>query len=135
MYAFDTDTCIEFLHGNLPLAYKIMRSSDPSLFGIPAVVEGELRLGAEKSSRTLDAMISVERFLAPLALLPFDSACATQYAKIRCFLEGKGCVIGQNDMLIAATALANNATLVTNNTREFQRIPGLSVESWTEVEV
>lgn len=134
MYVFDTDTCIEFLRGNLPYALKTMQSCPPELFGIPAVVEAELRLGAHKSARPQENRLAVERFLAPLPSLPFDSQCAIRYGEIRAALEKAGKKIGPNNLLIAATAMANNATLVTNNIKEFKHIKGLTLESWAEID-
>ena len=72
-------------------------------------------------------------FMLPFEVLPFDSKCAHIYARIRGELEMTGKVIGPNDLLIAATALANSAVLVTNNVDEFKRVPGLSIESWYEM--
>lgn len=77
----------------------------------------------------------VERFLAPFACVSFDSRCSVEYARIRTHLELGGQKIGPNDLMIAATALANGATLVTMNTREFKRVPGLTLECWDEVEI
>lgn len=67
--------------------------------------------------------------------MPFDSLCAQAYARVRTRLEKAGTLIGPNDLIIAATALAHQGILVTRNVDEFSRVPGLSVESWHEVEV
>lgn len=135
MYLLDSDTCIEFLRGNLPRAYELMRSSDPSLFGIPAAVEAELSTGAYKSERTQENLFLLERFLSPFTIVPFDSKCATAYGKLRARLEAEGMKIGPNNLLIAATALAYEAVLVTGNTREFSRMPNLEIEDWAEVAI
>ncbi len=132
MYLLDTCICIDFLRGKMPYAYELMRKSDPRLFKIPAVVEAELRVGAEKSKKPRETLRNVDEFLLAFEILPFDSGCAQHYGKIRAQLEQKGVSIGSNDLLIAATALANNAILVTNNVDEFKRIPHLSIESWYE---
>ena len=73
-------------------------------------------------------------FLSPFKIAPFDSRCAEHYGRIRATLASRGKTIGPNDLLIAATALANGAVLVTRNAREFQRVPGLTVEVWDEAE-
>lgn len=132
MYFLDSDICIDLLRGSLPIAYDLMRRSDPALFAVPAIVEAELRLGAEKSDHPRKNRMLVERFLMPFERIPFDSECAVAYARIRASLECRGLPIGPNDLLIAATALSRGAVLVTGNTREFSRIEGLSIESWTE---
>ena len=120
MYLLDSCICIDFLRGRLPYAYDLMRNSDPRLFKIPAIVEGELLVGVEKSSRPEKARWLVDEF-------------ARAYGRIRALLERSGKKIGHNDLFIAATALANNAVLVTNNMDEFKRVPGLSLECWYEM--
>lgn len=132
MYMLDSCVCIDFMRGRLPLGYDVLKRSDPRLFKIPAIVEAELRFGAEKSLNPSGNRLLLETFLAPFEIIAFDSPCAAAYARIRMELESAGTPIGPNDMLIAATALANEAVLVTNNIREFKRIPGLSLESWSE---
>ena len=133
MFFFDSDTCINLMRNKLPSAAELIKNSDPELFGIPAIVEGELRLGAQKSSTPAKNVTTLERFLAPFASIPFDQHCASIYGLLRAELEKRGCRIGFNDMLIAATTIANGATLITGNTREFSRIGGLSVENWEEI--
>ena len=73
---------------------------------------------------------ALDAFLWPLVLLPFDAAAATVAAKLRAELEAKGTPIGPHDLLIAATVLANGATLVTRNVGEFGRVEGLALENW-----
>lgn len=132
MFHLDSCICVDFLRGNLPLSYQAFRRADPRLFALPAVVVAELRLGAEKSSRK-DAMATTERLISEFSIVPFDDECATAYARLRANLERRGCAIGPNDMLIAATALTHEATLVTRNEQEFARVPGLRVEVWEDV--
>lgn len=135
MYFLDSDVCIEILRGRLPRVQEIMRKSSPELFGVPAVVEAELLFGAANSDNPEEGRYYVESLLAPFRIIPFDSRCAAQYALVRADLKQRGCMIGPNDLLIAATALANSATLVSNNTREFRCVSGLLLESWGEVEL
>lgn len=135
MYLLDSDVCIEFLRGKLPKAYELMRMSDPSLFGIPAVVEAELRTGVCKSERQKENLLLLERFLAPFSIVPFDSKCAVAYGRIQSELEAKGLRIGPNDLLIAATAVANGDVLVTSNTSKFSWVPNLELEDWAEVTI
>lgn len=135
MYFLDTDTCIEILRGKLPYAHKRMRESSPELFGIPAIVVAELRLGAQNSRDPEEGNRAVDSFLRPFHVIPFDEPCAFHYADIRHDLQKQGTMIGANDLLIAATALAHGAVLVTNNTREFLRVKGLHIESWAEIDL
>lgn len=120
------------MRGRMPYLYNLLRRSDPRLFKVPSVVEAELLLGAEKSTRVEENRLLVEQFLLPFEIVSFDSGSAREYATIRAQLESKGQLIGPNDMLIAATARSRNATLVTRNTREFKRVPGLKLEEWAE---
>lgn len=93
------------------------------------IVAAELRFGAEKrGSRRLTARL--ESILNALEVLPFESPADAVYGMIRAQLERAGCLIGGNDMLIAAQALALGHRLVTNNEREFARVEGLAVENW-----
>lgn len=134
MYLLDSNILIDISRGELKSGYDLMRASDASLFKVPAVVKAELLLGAAKSTRPGEMRFRVESLLLPFEIVPFDDRCASHYANIRATLEKKGMTIGANDYLIAATALAHSAVLVTNNVAEFKRVPGLSIESWQEID-
>lgn len=135
MYILDTCICVEFLRGRLSIGYQMMHQSPAGLFKIPAMAVGELLLGAEKAPEKWQALErrSVEVFLESFDVVPFDEKCARAYSRLRADLEARGCRIGEIDMEIAATALANQAVLVTNNVKEFGRVPGLSFESWHDI--
>lgn len=99
-----------------------------------SIVKAELFYGAMRSNnpkRTLDRQ---QRFLLSFASLPFNDEAAIVYGQIRARLALAGTPIGTCDLLIAAIALSNNLTLVTHNTREFERVEGLQVEDW-EIEI
>lgn len=134
MYFLDSCICIDFMRGKMPNVRDFLYKSDPKLFGIPAIVEAELLTGAARSAKPYQNRFIVETFLEPFASISFDSRCAIEYARIRAYLERKGLKIGANDMLIAATALANGAVLATDNIKEFERVPGLLCENWYEVD-
>lgn len=93
------------------------------------VVAAELRFGAEKKGSTRLAN-QVAAVLATLEVLPLEDPADAKYAMIRAHLERAGLPLGANDLLIAAQALALGCTLVTDNDKEFRRVPGLSVENW-----
>lgn len=134
MYLLDSCVCIDLMRGKLPYAYDLMRSSDPKLFAMPAIVVAKLVFGAENSANPERNRMLTERFLAPFEIIPFDAACARAYGSIRNQLRKGGFMIGPNDLLIAATAVANQAVLVSNNYNEFKRVKGLRLESWYEVD-
>lgn len=103
---------------------------------ISAVTVAELEFGARKSGDYAREMEIVSRILTPFTLLDFDARdCASRYGEIRHALEAAGKTIGSLGMLIAAHALAASATLITNNTAEFGRVPGLRTENWANLPV
>ena len=97
---------------------------------VSAITLAELVHGAEKSSDVARNTIVVEDFVSRLTVLPYDDKAAWQYGNIRAALEKLGQPIGINDLHIAAHARSNGLTLVTNNQREFERVPGLLLENW-----
>jgi tRNA(fMet)-specific endonuclease VapC len=98
--------------------------------GISAVTLAELEYGVAKISRPQQNRIAFNGFLAPIEIAPFDARATAHYGEIWCLLEKRGKVIGAMDLLIAAHAVSLSVTLVTNNLREFKRIPDLQVENW-----
>ena len=131
MFFFDTNICIYLLKGVFPDLGKKVLATQPGKIKIPAMVAAELIYGARKSKKAEETLEKIERFLRPLQIIPFDMEAAFLYGKIRASLEKAGCIIGFNDMIIAATVLANNGTLVTNNSVEFSRVEGLNCENWS----
>jgi tRNA(fMet)-specific endonuclease VapC len=93
-------------------------------------VVAELLYGAYRSARPGQTLSQVQTFCGPFLSLPFDDRAAAEYARIRAHLASLGNVIGPNDLMIAAIALAHGLTLVTHNVAEFRRVPGLTVEDW-----
>lgn len=94
------------------------------------MVRAELAYGAKKSAHVADNLRLVDAFFEPFVCLPFGNREADAYGSLRADLEREGRPIGPNDLLIAATALTHSLTLVTHNTSEFGRVPGLKVEDW-----
>jgi tRNA(fMet)-specific endonuclease VapC len=91
------------------------------------LIFGAIRSGAAKEAANRSLIASLQ---ARFASLPFDDAAAEEYGRMRAHLASLGTPIGPNDLMIAAIALANHSTLVTNNTAEFRRVPGLALENW-----
>jgi tRNA(fMet)-specific endonuclease VapC len=130
MYLLDTNTCILALNRRSPPLIAHLRRRSPAQIKVSSVVKGELYFGARKSARVAENLELLGRFLAPYVSIPFDDLCAEHYGVIRADLERAGKPIGPSDILIAATARACDLTLVTTNTREFSRVPGLRLEDW-----
>ena len=99
--------------------------------GVSSVTAAELHYGAERSSRPEQNLQALGAFLLPLEALAFGAEAAAAYGRVRAALEKAGTPIGPLDTLIAAHAVSLGVTLVTNNTREFSRVPGLEIEDWT----
>lgn len=130
MWFLDTNTCIYFLNGTHPSVRDRLLSTAPVDIAISAIVKAELLVGARKSTKSAETLSLVTRFLEPFEIVPFDSDASGTYGVIRADLEKRGTIIGPNDLLIAATVLHHNGTLVTHNIREFSRVPGLNIENW-----
>ncbi|TVP42873.1 MAG: type II toxin-antitoxin system VapC family toxin [Gemmatimonadales bacterium] len=128
-YLLDTNICIYIINMR-PMEvldrFKGLKVGQVALSSITGV---ELSFGVEKSGSIRNRR-ALDKFLAPLDVLAFDEAAMRAYGPLRAHLEGQGTPIGAMDMLIAAQALAVEATLVTDNAREFQRVPGLVLENW-----
>jgi tRNA(fMet)-specific endonuclease VapC len=130
MYMLDTNICIYIIKRRPPEVLRKFESLDPDVLHISVVTQAELQYGVEKSSRPRKNQQALDEFLSRLMVLPWTSDAATQYGKIRKQLEKRGAVIGNMDLMIAAHALAEKDTVVTNNVGEFGRVEGLSCENW-----
>jgi tRNA(fMet)-specific endonuclease VapC len=102
----------------------------PSSIKLCSIVKTELWYGAGRSNNPAAALARLERFFAPYESIPFDDAAAMEYGQIRRHLAAAGTPIGPNDLMIAAIGVARRWIVVTHNTREFSRVPSLSVEDW-----
>ncbi|MBQ7168377.1 MAG: type II toxin-antitoxin system VapC family toxin [Synergistaceae bacterium] len=131
IYYIDTNICIFYMRNPQGAVAKKLNSIPTELIKIPAIVKGELLVGAEKSKRHDETLAQTLAFCEPYEIVPFEDSMLRTYARIRAALERSGQKIGYNDTLIAATVLALNGTLVTNNVSEFARIDGLQCEDWT----
>jgi tRNA(fMet)-specific endonuclease VapC len=129
-YLLDTNACIAHLSGRSRELTERLRATASSQVAICSVVKAELLYGARKSAKVEVNLARLAAFFVPLVCLPFDDAAAEQYGLIRFSLEQQGTPIGPNDLMIAATALANGLTVVTANEAGFRRVPGLVVENW-----
>jgi tRNA(fMet)-specific endonuclease VapC len=130
MYLLDTNACIRILNGTSPALSERLRGVSRTLVRLSSIVKAELLYGARKSGRVAENLRLLERFFDTIASLPFDDRCADEYGLLREELDRAGTPIGPNDLLIAATARAHHAILVTHNLREFSRVADLRIEDW-----
>jgi tRNA(fMet)-specific endonuclease VapC len=131
-YFLDTNICIFVIKRKPVWVLQRFLQVVPGEMAISSVTLAELRYGADKSASPARNHAALQNFLRPLSVLDFDSMAADQYGKIRSYLERQGTPIGPLDTMIAAHALSRAVTLVTANTSEFSRVPGLVWEDWTK---
>jgi len=130
-YLLDTNIVI-YVIKQRPLKVLDVFNRYHGRMAISSITLAELVHGAEKSSDVSRNIAVVEDFVSRLTVLPYDDKAAWQYGNIRAELEKLGQPIGLNEVHIAAHARSNGLTLVTNNLREFERVPGLLLENWVD---
>ena len=132
-YVLGTDTCIYIIKRRPKgVVERFENKIDVRDVGVSGITVAELRYGAEKSGFGERNLRALDLFISSLNVYPFGEVVTPVYAQLRATLERQGTPIGPLDTLIAAHALSLEATLVTNNTREFSRVPELLVENWAD---
>ena len=131
-YLLDTNICIYIIKHQPPAVLSKFKNLSPDDIGISSITYAELLYGVEKSQHINKNRDALEKFVLPLEVFLFDDVAAQYYGKVRATLEKKGTPIGSLDLLIAAHALSLNLKLVTNNVKEFSRVPNLHVENWAK---
>jgi tRNA(fMet)-specific endonuclease VapC len=126
----DTNICIYLIKEKPPEVLQKFKTYSVGEIGVSSVTVAELQFGVQKSLNPSQNQGALEQFLVPLTIADFDYKAAVVYGEIRATLEAQGRSIGPLDTLIAAHALSLNLTLVTNNIREFSRVPNLKVVNW-----
>ena len=129
MLVLDTNTVIDYFKGRGKVAERLL-AVPPRDIGLPAIVAYEIWVGVLGSQNTKRRQSQYEQFLTAIEVIPFDAGISRRAAELRCALERRGESIGPLDTLIAGTALALSAALVTRNVKEFGRIAGLEVVNW-----
>ena len=129
-YLLDTNILIYIIKNKPPQSARRFSRLSPEDLATSSLVLSELMFGAMKSQYSNQAMNAIHSIAAALTVLPYDTNAADHYAEIRFELERNGTPIGAMDLLIAAHARSQSLVLVTNNVKEFQRVPGLKVENW-----
>ncbi|NOZ49588.1 MAG: type II toxin-antitoxin system VapC family toxin [Chloroflexi bacterium] len=131
-YMLDTNICIYLIRHKPPTVRAHFEMHAVGEIGVSSLTVAELMYGVEKSQRPAQNRETLLQFLLPLVIVSFDHQAAVAYGRIRAVLEKAGTPIGALDMLIAAHALSLDVTLVSNNTREFTRVPGLRLTNWAK---
>ena len=131
-YLLDTNICIYIIKKKPEAVIKKFTKLRPGSVAISSITLSELYYGVVKSSKPNENMIALQEFISPLIVLDFTDQDALFYGKIRADLEKKGKPIGAMDLLIASIAISKELAVVTNNVKEFSRIPDLKVENWAE---
>lgn len=129
-YLLDTDICVFIRGSRQPRLTERFRALSPGEAAISIITYGELAFGVGKSTQRAQASVALRTLLQFLPVLPLPVEAGAAYGKIRSELQGRGEVIGGNDLWIAAHAVASQLILITNNEREFRRVSGLAVENW-----
>lgn len=131
-YFLDTNIISYIIKGKYPKIIEHLKKIPSQSIVIPAIVKAELDYGARNSGNYDKLIIPYMQFLEPFDIKDFDSDASYYYGLVRQSLSEKGTPVGPNDLIIAATVLANNGTLITHNTKEFSRIEDLRIEDWCE---
>ena len=131
-FMLDTNICIYIIKKKPTEVIERFRQTRISQVGISSITLSELEYGVAKSSKPDQNQFALAQFLAPMEILSYDDEAAQQYGGLRTFLENQGTPIGSLDMLIAAHALSIGAILITNNEKEFVRVPNLKIDNWVK---
>lgn len=129
-YLLDTNVCVEFFKKNSRIGHRMEQLESGQLY-ISVITLAELKYGAQKSNRQQHHLKLIESFLDEVEVLSID-ACLDKFASEKARLSQAGSLVDNFDLLIGATAVHHNLTLVTNNTKHFQRIQGIQLEDWTQ---
>ena len=130
MVFLDTNICAYFMSRKYPTVTAQFKARDPQTLFVPALVVGELAYGVELSARVESNRTSLDVFLSMLRIVAWDEQAMRHFGQQKARLKKAGTKIGEMDLLIGCQALALGATMVTINTREFERIEGLKLENW-----
>ena len=131
-YLLDTNICIYIAKHNPPIVRAHFARHAADEIAMSVITLGELRFGAEKSQSREQAMAIIQQLEGLISPRALPEAAGEHYGQIRAALQKRGAIIGNNDLWLAAHARAEGWILVSNNTREFTRVPGLQLENWAK---
>ena len=131
-FLLDTNICIYIIKQKPPEVLQRFNTYQVGDIGISSITVAELEFGVQKSQFPAKNQQALTQFLLPLKIVDFDHSAAIIYGNIRAILEKQGTPIGSLDTLIAAHALSLQTTLITNNVKEFSRVPNLPLDNWVQ---
>ncbi|GBF82790.1 type II toxin-antitoxin system tRNA(fMet)-specific endonuclease VapC [Aphanothece sacrum] len=131
-YLLDTNICIYLIKKKPFKVFEKFKNIEPGDIGVSSITVAELKYGVYKSQHLEKNKVALTQFLIPLEIVSFDVNATVIYGQIRANLEREGMIIGAMDMLIAAQAVALDLILITNNIKEFTRVPNLKLENWID---
>ncbi len=129
-FLLDTNICIYLIKQKPIEVVQKLQTLTISEVGISSITLSEMEYGVSKSAKRKQNKLALAEFATPMEILPYDDLAAREYGELRSYLESRGTPIGPLDTLIAAHALSLQCTLVTNNEKEFSRVPNLKVVNW-----
>jgi tRNA(fMet)-specific endonuclease VapC len=129
-WMLDTNICIDIIRTRPRSVLDQFTGHTVGDIGLSVVTLAELEYGVSASGRPAKNRDALDQFVSPLQIAPFDRHATVAYGRLRAVLEKKGQMIGSMDLLIAAHAVSLDVRLVTHNSREFERVPGLKIENW-----
>ncbi|HLE30000.1 MAG TPA: type II toxin-antitoxin system VapC family toxin [Anaerolineales bacterium] len=130
-YLLDTDTCVFWLRGQAPIRERVQAVGVEAI-RVSVVTLAELRYGAEWSERVAVNHQAIDDFMSGIVLVGFSPEAARVFGQVKAQLRRQGAMLEDSDLMIAATALAHDYTLVTNNVTHFNRIANVKLENWTK---
>jgi len=131
MYLLDTNICIFAIKKRYPLLLEKIKRNISEIH-ISSLTIAEMEYGVSNSRYPERNRLALMEFISPFTILPFEESDAIPYGILKTQLKKSGRIIGPIDMLLSGQAIANQLTLVTNNTKEFRRVPDLKIEDWTQ---
>jgi tRNA(fMet)-specific endonuclease VapC len=131
-FMLDTNACVDLIRNQDARMLRRMKRRRPDELCVSSVTLSELEYGAAKSANPEKNRLALAEFMTPLNVLPYDDTVAPVYGRVRAALEKEGTPIGPLDTMIAAHALSQGLTVVTDNEREFRRVSGLKVQNWAK---
>jgi len=132
-YLLDTNICIYLIKKRPRQVLQKFNAYSVGEIGVSSITVAELQYGVHKSQHPAEDQQALKQFLLPLVIADFDEQAAIAYGEVRAVLEARGTPIGPLDTLIAAQAISLDVALVTNNAREFSRVPDLRFENWVDI--